>query len=182
MTWTRADENIPEGTAGEIIEIRDDGDRVVHFPSCTGPVPYNKSPAQLLLATPEQVAQWEALKPDIGISFTDPHMFSMYAQACDNGHADVVRLCLAHGADPDAVDQGWPVLCGAALGGHTHVVELLLAAKASVDTPSEDSATSLFVAAQEGHTAVIELLLAAKAAVDTPSQNGTTPLFVAAQE
>eukprot|EP01046_Picozoa_sp_COSAG06_P030748 COSAG06_NODE_2941_length_6022_cov_3.468278_6_plen_331_part_00 len=109
-------------------------------------------------------------------------MNNAFAMACDDGDADAVRKFLAEGADPDTVDDGFPVLYQAAAGGHAALVELLLSANASVDTPNEEGATPLCIAAQNGHTAVIKLLLAAEASVDTPTQDGATPLSVAAQQ
>eukprot|EP01046_Picozoa_sp_COSAG06_P040820 COSAG06_NODE_4980_length_3811_cov_4.290140_1_plen_592_part_00 len=109
-------------------------------------------------------------------------MGDAFVQACDRGDADAVRQFLAAGADPNTVDQGFPVLCGAALGGHTATIELLLSANASVDAPDQDGFTPLYIAAANGHTAAIELLLAAKAGVDTPAQDGVTPLWSAANE
>eukprot|EP01046_Picozoa_sp_COSAG06_P066388 COSAG06_NODE_16725_length_984_cov_2.352542_1_plen_174_part_10 len=101
--------------------------------------------------------------------------------ACNNGDDDAVRRLLAEGVDPNTADQGWPVLCLTAFGGHTAVVKLLLSANASVDAPMQDGATPLYIAAQKGHTAALELLLAAEASVDAPGKNGATPLFMAAQ-
>jgi ankyrin repeat protein len=109
-------------------------------------------------------------------------MGDAFVMACDDGDADAVRNLLAEGADPDTVDDGFPVLYQAAAVGRAALVELLLSANASVDTPNEEGATPLCIAAQNGHTAVIELLLATKASVDTPTQDGATPLSVAAQQ
>ena len=77
-------------------------------------------------------------------------MNNAFAMACDDGDADAVRKFLAEGADPDTVDDGFPVLYQAAAGGHAALVELLLSANASVDTPNEEGATPLCIAAQNG--------------------------------
>jgi hypothetical protein len=62
VTWTDANDKVPEGTAGEIIEILEDSDeRRVRFPGAT----YRLRPEHLVLATAEQAAQWEALKPEL---------------------------------------------------------------------------------------------------------------------
>eukprot|EP01043_Picozoa_sp_COSAG02_P024962 COSAG02_NODE_1384_length_12956_cov_126.308446_8_plen_443_part_00 len=67
VTWTGADEYIPAGTAGEIVKILDDSEARhdecirVRFPGGT----WNFQPEDLVLATPEQVAQWKAVKPEL---------------------------------------------------------------------------------------------------------------------
>ena len=50
--------------------------------------------------------------------------------------------------DAPRQDDGATPLYTAAYGGHTAVVELLPAAKAGVDTPNQNGATPLYVAAQ----------------------------------
>jgi hypothetical protein len=55
VTCTFANEGMdPAGTCGEIVEIKKDGRMRVRFPAGTG----NLKPEHLVLATPEQVAQW----------------------------------------------------------------------------------------------------------------------------
>eukprot|EP01043_Picozoa_sp_COSAG02_P034558 COSAG02_NODE_2425_length_8891_cov_48.519791_3_plen_359_part_00 len=67
VTWTQADQDIPEGTAGEVIEIRDEAhttegcNRRVRFPAGT----WNFRPDTLALATPEQAAQWATAKAEV---------------------------------------------------------------------------------------------------------------------
>jgi hypothetical protein len=62
VTWTDTDRKVPEGTAGEIIEILEDNDkRMVRFPGAT----YRLLPEQLVLATTKQAAQWEATKAEL---------------------------------------------------------------------------------------------------------------------
>jgi hypothetical protein len=60
VTRTGADEDVPTGTAGEIIEV-EDGIRRVRFPGGT----WKYKPEHLVLATAEQAAQWKALKPEL---------------------------------------------------------------------------------------------------------------------
>ncbi|MEI5097972.1 ankyrin repeat domain-containing protein [Streptomyces sp. PmtG] len=78
------------------------------------------------------------------------------------GHAEVVRLLLAAGADPEqdvgASAQETPLVLAAARGD-TGVVRLLLDAGAHPDTRRGGAATALMVAAMEGHTDAVALLL-----------------------
>eukprot|EP01047_Picozoa_sp_COSAG01_P014386 COSAG01_NODE_698_length_14177_cov_13.550039_18_plen_970_part_00 len=61
VTWTGSDDDIPEGTAGEIVKIQDNERRRVKFPAGI----WSFAPAQLVLATPEQAAQWAAAKAEL---------------------------------------------------------------------------------------------------------------------
>ena len=91
--------------------------------------------------------------------------------ACLNGNGDAVRQFLAEGVDVDTVFQGFPVLCVAAQNGHDAIVEQLIGAGASVDTPNkQNGATALYVAAEKGHGTVVEKLIGAGASVDTPNK------------
>jgi len=102
-------------------------------------------------------------------------------RAADGGDRGGVARCLDAGANPSAVDQGWPVLLGAASAGDSGVVRLLVQANADVDAAVATGATSLFVAAQNGHAGVIEALLAGRADPNIATAKGVTPLLVAAQ-
>eukprot|EP01047_Picozoa_sp_COSAG01_P051312 COSAG01_NODE_5281_length_4359_cov_1.386620_3_plen_891_part_00 len=55
-------ESIPKGTAGEIVEVRDDGTRSVRFPAGSDMHIDIVQPQFLLLATQQQAKQWEAAK------------------------------------------------------------------------------------------------------------------------
>ena len=99
--------------------------------------------------------------------------------ACDKGRSEEVKRLLADGADPNAEDQGWPALVGAALEGHEQCLTLLLGAGAEVDRPNENGVTPLYIAAQNGHEQCLKLLLGAGAAVDLANNKGATPLNMA---
>lgn len=53
--------NVPAGTAGEIVEVKEDGYRRVRFPLGT----WNYTPDQLLLATREEETQWFVTKAEL---------------------------------------------------------------------------------------------------------------------
>jgi len=102
--------------------------------------------------------------------------------AARDGHAAVVELLLAAGADVKAKNEyGETALHQAAWYGHAAIVELLLAAGADVDAQDEAGWTALHEAAQEAHAAVVELLLAAGADVNAQSNAGWTALHQAAE-
>jgi ankyrin repeat protein len=72
---------------------------------------------------------------------------SLLMLAAYHGHADTVRLILAHGADPNtANDRGQTPLAGAVFKGYKDVVEALMDAGADPDAghPSARDAARMF--------------------------------------
>lgn len=95
-----------------------------------------------------------------------------------------VRLLLAAGADPDRAcgpESGDLPLCGAACGGHTEVVEALLAAGARPDLPEQFGFTALRWAVGLGHARTAEVLLAYGADPCLPGPEGESPLLTASR-
>ena len=95
----------------------------------------------------------------------------------------MVNRLLEAGADIESAsfhDEA-RALCLASYQGHLEVVEMLLAAGAHPDAPSQSGTTALYMACQSGYLAVVETLLAAGANIDAPNKNGATPLFAACQ-
>ncbi|MEV5195540.1 MULTISPECIES: ankyrin repeat domain-containing protein [Streptomyces] len=95
-----------------------------------------------------------------------------------------VRLLLSVGADPNRAsgpEAGDLPLCGAACGGHTEVVEALLAAGAWPDLREEFGFTALRWACGLGHARIAELLLDHGADPGLPGPRGESPLVVAAR-
>ena len=90
--------------------------------------------------------------------------------AAREGNAEVCRLLIDAGADPnrvrsrknksDASENNASPLWIAADGGHTAIVEMLIAAGALADFVVETGATPLLAAAARGHTKIVKLLLA----------------------
>ena len=68
----------------------------------------------------------------------------------------------------------------AAQEGHTAVVDLLLAAGASVNACPLSNATALYNAANGGHVDVVQRLVTTGADVDLRTSSGSTPLHAAA--
>ena len=100
------------------------------------------------------------------------------------GHAGVVELLLARGADPNKArtDTGGTPCYVAAQKGHAGVVELLLARGADPNKArTDDGATPCFIAALNGHAGVVELLLARGADPNkATTDDGATPCWAAA--
>ena len=101
--------------------------------------------------------------------------------AAGNGHLEVLRLLLEHGADKDQTNcNGLTLLRLAALNGHLEVVRLLVDLGAEIDKASTAGATPLHLAALNGHAEVVQLLLQAWGVTNTnfirlfhPQESGT---------
>jgi ankyrin repeat protein len=77
-------------------------------------------------------------------------------------HADVARLLLGGGADPDARQaSGWTPLHSAAHNGDIQMVELLLSMGADPAAANDDGATALSLAEEHGNADVIARVRAA---------------------
>lgn len=111
--------------------------------------------------------------------------------ACQEGHAEVVRRLLKHGARVDSADKdGWLPLHAAGHNGHLACVELLLeshkARRIGIDMASSNSgmeprgATALHLACREAHTEVVKALLRADAHPKARTRANATPLHFAA--
>lgn len=84
--------------------------------------------------------------------------------ASTNGHEDIVRILIEHGAD---VNEEIPVTTGcrltavlaAAQHGHTSIVELLINNGAVLSHTSPDGSTPLLMACRYGHSSTADFLL-----------------------
>lgn len=103
--------------------------------------------------------------------------------AAEEGHAGVVRLLLAHNANPNIADKdGTTPLRKAATSGHVEAVGALLESKADPDAATYGSGvTPLFNAAANASLEVVRLLLKHGADPNKYKTNdGSLPLGVAA--
>ena len=107
--------------------------------------------------------------------------------ACYQGHVDVVRFLVSHGADVDHKDSvgGWTSLHIGAQVGNLAIVELLLRERAAyrLSRRKEDGYTPLMVACRSGKggVGVAEYMLRNGADVSQSLEDGTTALLVAAK-
>jgi cytohesin len=98
------------------------------------------------------------------------------------GDAQVVKLLLDAGADPNVMRHGQTPLTWAAQKGRTDLARLLLGARAKVDLGSSNQGTPLYWAAGTKSLEMVKLLVEAGAAVDPPADpNVSTPLSHALQ-
>ena len=72
------------------------------------------------------------------LASTDPSGNTALHMACANGHLDIVKLLLKHGANPNALNKSKNTpLHWAALNGRTEIIELLIEAKADANLKNE---------------------------------------------
>ena len=98
------------------------------------------------------------------------------ASAVFNGHAEVVNILLAAGANINV--KG--LLHSAAYKGHIDIIKNLLAAGADLEVKDAIGYTPLFLAGIAGHVEVVTTLIKAGANVEAKSNDGTTPLGIVA--
>jgi ankyrin repeat protein len=115
--------------------------------------------------------------PNIDRKTYSPLMF-----AAGNGHVEMTRLLIAHGARVEHRDHnGDRALLWAAQRGHAATVRLLLAAGAAADSDDDPyRITPLMKASRYGHPEVARLLLAARAGVNRRDHTDDTSLHRAA--
>ncbi|NXQ81286.1 ASB3 protein, partial [Nyctibius grandis] len=104
--------------------------------------------------------------------------------AVENGHADIVKFLLQHGANVEGPHSwsGWNSLHQAAFQGFTEIMKILLEKGASKECKDDFGITPLFVAAQYGKLESLRLLVSHGADVNCQAKDGATPLLIAAQE
>ena len=109
----------------------------------------------------------------------DEHGVTAIWLASQEGHADVVRLLLGAGADPDETAfDGRPALWHPAARGHVDVLKLLLGAGADPDVADASTrSTPLMIATIRNHLEAVRALLEAGADVDGPGPG--SPLHAA---
>jgi ankyrin repeat protein len=100
--------------------------------------------------------------------------------ASENGHVDVVRLLIEHGADIAAQgrDRNTP-LHEASINGHVDVARLLIEHGADIAARSVLESSPLHEASEGGHVGVVRLLIEHGAGAAAQGWLGRTPLHLA---
>ncbi|OQR70923.1 serine/threonine-protein phosphatase 6 regulatory ankyrin repeat subunit C-like [Tropilaelaps mercedesae] len=96
-----------------------------------------------------------------------------------NGHVQMARLLLDHGASPDILDkkQRRPAHYAAFLG-HADLLRLLAQHGAQLEVFDQDRLTPLHAACAGGRSVAVQALLAMGARVDVPDARGNTGLHI----
>jgi ankyrin repeat protein len=89
--------------------------------------------------------------------------------AAENGHLDVCKLLIKHGAAVNlGMNDGVTALWLAAWKGHLPVVRLLVDSGADLEIPRDNGATPVYAACEEGKLDVVEYLCVAERGVASP--------------
>jgi hypothetical protein len=97
--------------------------------------------------------------------------------ACQNGHDEVARYLLDHGASPNAHGPGLdrtPLMAAASNGGHIEILRLLVERGADVNARGELGWSALVWAAREGDVGGVKYLLGKGANAAIRSLDGET--------
>jgi ankyrin repeat protein len=132
----------------------------------------NARAVEILLEAGANVAPATAVR----LSGTALHLASI------NGHTEIVRLLLKHGAATEArCLLGRTPLILAALTSRDEVLSALLSAGAKIEARDDAGGTALQAAAAMGHADAVRILLNAGASVNAKAtRNGRTALHIAA--
>ena len=116
-----------------------------------------------------------------GVNVNNRHFFTRdtpLIEAAYNGHVEIVKLLIDHGADVNLKGEAWyGPLHAAAMGGHVEVVKLLLDNGADVNIFHQDK--PLHFAAKNGHIEVAQILLAHGASINAKGTDEYSPLGTA---
>ena len=101
--------------------------------------------------------------------------------ACQENRPGMVKVLLEHSKVALEIcrDDGVSPLYVSAHEGHNECLELLIAAKANVNSTNMAGTAPLYIAAQKGNLEAAELLLAAGANANAKNHAGATPLLAA---
>ncbi|XP_078341797.1 transient receptor potential cation channel subfamily A member 1 homolog isoform X2 [Crassostrea virginica] len=101
--------------------------------------------------------------------------------AVENGHYDVVKLCLDKRSDVNTPSSNYMhPLHLAAKAGDIRCVKLLVQHHARIDALNDEMATPLHIAAAFNHKDVVEFLIERKAPLEKRDRDNYTPLLMAA--
>ncbi|HTL35661.1 MAG TPA: ankyrin repeat domain-containing protein [Kofleriaceae bacterium] len=122
------------------------------------------------------------LRAKVSINGTAPHGLTPLILAAYAGQVEMVTFLLAHGADPDRVNEDHETALHAA-AAHPRsetIVPLLIKSHARVDIADKYGRIPLNVHADTGHLLAVQALLEAGSELDHVDNDGQTPLTSAA--
>jgi ankyrin repeat protein len=100
-----------------------------------------------------------------------------------DGHVDLVRWLLGHGADAESLnDNQETLIIVAAANGHLEIAQALLEHGIRINATSNDGSTALSLALQHGHVNVMGLLLQHGADTEARDRESRTPLHLASSQ
>eukprot|EP00931_Biecheleriopsis_adriatica_P116900 TRINITY_DN92483_c0_g1_i1.p1 TRINITY_DN92483_c0_g1~~TRINITY_DN92483_c0_g1_i1.p1 ORF type:complete len:766 (+),score=140.29 TRINITY_DN92483_c0_g1_i1:99-2396(+) len=111
------------------------------------------------------------------------------ARAAQRDSLEAVRALLLrphglqalHATVHDELAAPSTVLTASSSHASRRMIQLLVLSNADPNTPRQDGATAIFVAAMHNNTAVLDELLLARANPNTARQTGSSPIWIAAQ-
>lgn len=117
------------------------------------------------------------------IGHVDEKKVSTLLQACHRGLTAVTKALLSKKSDDSFLntpsDEGITPLIAACSEGHTEIVQMLVDAKADINTKDADGTTALMAASARGHFDVVTILVKAGAKVNEQNSDGHTALMFA---
>lgn len=127
----------------------------------------------------DRAAAERFLSDSVGIDSKDRFGMTALHYAAAYGHAEIVELLLAEGADVDAANAAGGTPLGVAamgVGASERVARLLIAKGANVNARNPDGRTVLHKAVMSGNAGVVEVLLSSGADDRIKDKDGKTPL------
>lgn len=121
------------------------------------------------------------LQMGLAPNLRDSNGNSLLMLASYNGHAELTRLLLTHGADPELANlRNQTPLAGAAFKGFTDIAQILIdQGAAEVNAVTPDGKTPLMFAAMFNQIEILELLLSKGADPTSTTEDGMTALKLA---
>ena len=165
---------------GEIVKMLLDGENDIDVNAASPP----KWPPLVVGAADDFVDMVELLlrRKGTDVNITNSEGDCALAQASFRGYAEIVRLLLDSGADPNLTPPDKrPPLHLAATENHVEVVNLLLANE-RINVDITNGGTALTQVTEEGNVEVAKLLLAAGANVNLAADSKWPPLLTAADK
>jgi ankyrin repeat protein len=103
--------------------------------------------------------------------------------AAQHGFAGLIRIFIDVGkadVNQTSTDSNYPFLYIAAQSGHDEIIQILLAAGATINAATKEGSTPLWTAAHQGHITASKVLIEAGGDVNRADDDGFTPLYLAA--